>query len=265
MHTGFGANRGSRRRLQSACCRSSEKNRQRVRRDGRSGRSHHPVPERPPRCARSENGEMGACAESRTADARTDRWRVAPPARAPWGHHGPVAHVHPAALAQNYARPPRWRLGDAPKRMPCAFLCSLVNPSPAFSMTRPEPLPWWARGTARMRPGALPAPPPPPPRRRDDCHDISRARRKPSATTATTNTRHQQRHPPFWRERLTRGVGDGEGRASTQERPRRGGISARAQTDGGQDMSIPAGWVSVAGADKWMRSQPSTREAMRRG
>lgn len=29
-------------------------------------------------------------------------------------------------------------------------------------------------------------------------------------------------------------------------------------------MSIPAGWVSVADADKWMRSQPSAREAMLR-
>ena len=27
-------------------------------------------------------------------------------------------------------------------------------------------------------------------------------------------------------------------------------------------MSIPAGWVSVADVDKWMRSQPSAREAM---
>ena len=27
-------------------------------------------------------------------------------------------------------------------------------------------------------------------------------------------------------------------------------------------MSISAGWVSVADADKWMRSQPSAREAM---
>lgn len=112
------------------------------------------------------------------------------------------APVHPAALAQNHARPPRWRLGDAPKRMPCAFLCSLVNPSLAFSMTRPEPLPWWARGTATLRGGC------------------------------------------------------------TQVRPRRGGIAARARPDGGQDMSIPAGWVSVADADKWMRSQPSAREAI---
>ena len=64
------------------------------------------------------------------------------------------APVHPAALAQNHARPPRWRLGDAPKRMPCAFLCfSPVNPSLALSMTRPEPLPWWARGTAPVRRG----------------------------------------------------------------------------------------------------------------
>ena len=28
-------------------------------------------------------------------------------------------------------------------------------------------------------------------------------------------------------------------------------------------MSVPAGWVSVADADEWMRSQPSAREAMR--
>ena len=59
----------------------------------------------------------------------------------------------PRRSRKNHARPPRWRLGDAPKRMPCAFLCSLVNPSPAFSMTRPEPLPWWARGTAPVRRG----------------------------------------------------------------------------------------------------------------
>lgn len=51
--------------------------------------------------------------------------------------------------------------------------------------------------------------------------------------------------------------------------------TARAQTDGGQDMSIPAGWVSVADAarwvriapdvDAWMRSQSSAREAIYRG
>ena len=153
----------------------------------------------------------------------------------------------PRRSRKNHARPPHWRLAGS-DRYPLSRLG--------------EPSARQARGKARMRPGALPAPPPPPPRRRDDCHDISRARRKPSATTATTNTRHQQRHPPFWRERLTRGVGDGEGRVSTQVRPRRGGIAARARPDGGQDMSIPAGWVSVADVDKWMRSQPSAREAI---
>ncbi len=139
MNTGFGANRGSRRRLQSACCRPSEKNRQRVRRDGRSGRSHHPVPERPPRRARSENGEMGACAESLSADARTDRWRVAPPVRAPCKRHGPVAHVHPAALARTTRARHGGGSGDAHKRMPCAFpRFSPANPQLAFSRLGPS-------------------------------------------------------------------------------------------------------------------------------
>ena len=41
------------------------------------------APERLPRRARGESGGMGGRAESRDADARRDRWRVAPPARAP--------------------------------------------------------------------------------------------------------------------------------------------------------------------------------------
>ena len=87
--------------------------------------------------------------------------------------------VRPDALARTTRA--RHGGGSGTHQSVCHALsfASPVNPSPAFSMTRPEPLPWWARGTATLRGGC------------------------------------------------------------TQVRPRRGGIAARAKTDGGQDMSIP--------------------------
>lgn len=57
-----------------------------------------------------------------------------------FAHLGPSSHEWTpracgAGLSRSiHARPPRWRLGDAPKRMPCAFLCfSPANPQLAFS------------------------------------------------------------------------------------------------------------------------------------
>ena len=155
--------------------------------DGGSSRASHRPPRRS-RKATTSRRALGCYMHGGLAGrlAGASRWglflRFAP--------LGPSSHERtPRARGARlspmiHARPPRWRLGDAPKRMPCAFLCSPVNPSLAFSMTRPEPLPWWARGTAPVR------------------------------------------------------------RGCTQVRPRRGGIAARAKTDGGQDMSIPAGWTS---------------------
>ena len=114
-----------------------------------------------------------------------------------------AASVRRGAVANDPRAPATVAARGRTKAYAMRFSCFCpVNPSPAFSMTRPEPLPWWARGTATLRGGC------------------------------------------------------------TQVRPRRGGIAARARPDGGQDMSIPAGWVSVADVDKWMRSQPSAREAI---
>ena len=172
MNTGFGANQGSWRRLQSARCRPSEKNRQRVRRDGRSGRSHRArcrsvchdaLAKRQPRAVRSD-----ATCTAGWPDGCPETPRSVCPARCtPRACGAGLSQlIQPRAPATVAAR-------GRNKRTPCAFLCSLVNPSLAFSMTRPEPLPWWARGTAPVR------------------------------------------------------------RGCTQVRPRRGGISARAATDGG--------------------------------
>ena len=76
------------------------KNRQRVRRDGRSGRSHHPVPERPPRCARSENGGMvGRPDVGRHRRDKHGGWRLAS------GVFLPICRA-PRAKAQRPSTPP---------------------------------------------------------------------------------------------------------------------------------------------------------------